>query len=124
MDTSSRTVTPNVPARAGKRPTLAELYAARFDEVESSVRFFGVPERDAWDVAQDVFVRVHASLPQYDPARPIGPWLKTITYRTAVDYLRSPDARRMRLARTEAEVNPIDTTGSPEQGTLVAQMQR
>ena len=63
---------PHAPSRvAGRRPSLAELYAEHFAGVHTSVRFYGVPERDAWDVAQDVFVRVHASLSGYDPQRAV-----------------------------------------------------
>jgi RNA polymerase sigma factor (sigma-70 family) len=35
---------------------------------------------------QQVFLAVHRSLPNFDPARPLKPWLKTITLRTLRDY--------------------------------------
>src|ERR1700679_3657475 len=125
MGIFSKSVTPRSP-RSGsrRRPELAALYAEHFDAVVSSVRFFGVPERDAADVAQDVFLRVHASLPTYDPARALGPWLHTIAYRTALDHLRSAHSRRMRLAPTEEEMEVTDMAPTPEDQTLTAQMQR
>jgi RNA polymerase sigma-70 factor (ECF subfamily) len=103
---------------------LAELYAAHFKGVRSSVRFFGVPERDADDVVQDAFVRVHASLPGYDPQRSVKPWLYTIAYRTAQDYLRSAHARRVRLAPSEEDMDPVDAAPSPEGRAELAEMQR
>jgi RNA polymerase sigma factor (sigma-70 family) len=125
MGLFSRTSTPRAPSRAAVRPAnLTELYAEHFAGVLGSIRFFGVPERDAQDVAQDVFVRVQASLPAYDPARSVGPWLKTIAYRTAQDYLRSAHSRRMRLAPTEEDMEITDTAPSPERRTLLAEMQR
>ena len=63
----------------------------------SSLRYFGVPARDLPDVAQDVFVRVHASLPGYDPGGPSR--AGSGRSRTgAQDYLKSAHARRTRLA--------------------------
>jgi RNA polymerase sigma-70 factor, ECF subfamily len=105
-------------------PTLALLYKDHFDGVLGSVRCFGVPERDGPDVAHDVFIRVQASLPRYDPARPVGPWLKTITYRTAQDYLRSAHVRHTRLARTEEGMDTVDTAAGPERRTLLSEAQR
>lgn len=104
MGIFSQSTTPGASSRRTPRPLLAVLYEAHFADVVSSVRFFGVPERDAKDVAQDVFVRVHASLNRYDPMRPVGPWLKTIAYRTAQDHLRSAHSRRTvgRGAQTSA----------------------
>jgi RNA polymerase sigma factor (sigma-70 family) len=103
---------------------LAELYAKHFAGVVRSVRFFGVPDRHAQDVAQDVFVRVHVALPTYDPSRPVEPWLNTIAYRTAQDHLRSAHSRRERLGPTEEAMEVADTAPSPEGRALLEEMQR
>ena len=36
---------------------------------------FGVREADLEDVAREVFLVVDRTLPSYDPARPLKPWL-------------------------------------------------
>jgi RNA polymerase sigma-70 factor (ECF subfamily) len=129
MSSSSQSAMPRASTGAARgpqpqRPSLAFLYREHYGGVASSVRFFGVPERDAPDVTHDVFVRVNASLPRYDPKRSLGPWLKTITYRTAQDYLRSAYVRRMRLVPVEDGAEPLDASPGPERGTLLVEMQR
>ncbi len=47
------------------------------------------------DAVQEVFLRAWRSAGQYDPRRPLGPWLFTIARRTAIDVLR----REMRPTR-------------------------
>ena len=52
--------------------------------------------RELEDVAQDVFVQVHRRWNQYDPARPIRPWLFAFAARLASDHRQ--------LARHRVEV--------------------
>jgi RNA polymerase sigma-70 factor, ECF subfamily len=110
--------------RTAWHPTLVLLYREHFERVVSAVRFCGVPEADSADVAQDVFVRAHASFDRYDPARPARPWLMVIAYRAAVDYRRSAHARRMRPAPPEDFVEVVDMAPSPEKRTLLSEAQR
>ena len=63
-----------------------EIYATHFDYVWRLLRRFGSRERDREDLAHDVFVAVHRSLPRYDRARPIKPWLCGVTFRVVSDY--------------------------------------
>lgn len=65
--------------------------------VVRTVQAYGVPSRYGEDVAQDVFAAVLRSLPRYDPRRPFRPWLYTIAYRTARDFLRLQINQRERL---------------------------
>jgi hypothetical protein len=46
-----------------------------------------------------------------------------IALRTAQDYLKSAHARRIRLSPIEEEMQPTDTSPSPERRTLVTEMQ-
>ena len=50
--------------------------------------------------------------------------MKTITYRTAQDYLRSAHVRHTRLARTEEGMDAIDTAANPERRALLEEAQR
>lgn len=49
------------------------------------------------DAAQDALVRLLRHLPSWDPARPLGPWLRQIVRRAGIDMLaaRSRDAARL-----------------------------
>jgi RNA polymerase sigma-70 factor (ECF subfamily) len=54
--------------------------------VRRTLRRLGVHPNDVHDQAQEVFLTVHRLLPDYDPSRPLRPWLFGITYRIAGRY--------------------------------------
>ena len=64
-------------------PSLTDIYAAEVRWLWRVLWRLGVPERDLEDVAHDVFVVVHRKLPDYDPTRPLRPWLFGICFRVA-----------------------------------------
>jgi RNA polymerase sigma-70 factor (ECF subfamily) len=78
-----------------------------FDEhstyVWKTLRRFGVREADLEDLVHDVFVKIHLRRDDYDPERPVRPWLFGFVYRVAADY------RRLARYRTEVHVDQIDT---------------
>ena len=45
-------------------------------------------EDDANDVLQEAFIKVYNSRESFDATKPIGAWIKTITIRTAINYIR------------------------------------
>jgi RNA polymerase sigma-70 factor (ECF subfamily) len=55
-----------------------------------------VAERDLADVSQETLVAVHARWSEYDPARPLRPWLLAFAARVASNYRRRADIRRER----------------------------
>lgn len=104
------------------RATFTRIYRAHFHGVLRAVRLYGVPDRDGPDVAQDVFVRVHASLSRLEVSRPLKPWLQTIAYRTARDYQRSAVVRRTELAGEDTE--QVDPTPTPEARAMLTEGHR
>jgi RNA polymerase sigma-70 factor (ECF subfamily) len=62
------------------------LFRAEYGYVWGSLRRFGVNERDAEDVAHEVFMRVYDKLDVLDRSRPARPWLFSFVYRAACDY--------------------------------------
>lgn len=82
-----------------RAPELSVVFDAHFGWVWNTLRRLGVSEGDAPDLAQEVFVIVHSLLGDYDPERPIRPWLFGIAYRVA--------CRWRALARHRREL-PID----------------
>lgn len=82
--------------RAGDPSALAQLFEACFDRVYSLAYQLLGEHALAEDVSQDVFLKVHRSVGQLDPARDPGPWLTAITYNACRDVWRS---RSYQLAR-------------------------
>lgn len=66
-----------------ERPTFAEIYAAELDYVWRSLRRLGARAADLEDLAHEVFLVVHRRLGDYDPTRPLRPWLFGIALRVA-----------------------------------------
>ncbi len=76
------------PGTTAQRPQLDVVYEAEVDWVVQTLRRLGVPERDQDDLAHDLFVVVHRRLADYDPTRPIRPWLFGIAFRLVSDHRR------------------------------------
>src|SRR5436190_897730 len=66
--------------------------------------------QDAEDLTQETFVRMFRAIDRYDPTRPFGAWLFTITSRLSIDHIRR---RRMKTV----SLNWKDQ-GSDEERTL------
>lgn len=75
-------------ADAPERPTIQDVYRAEVSYVVSTLRRLGVPDKDTEDVAHEVFLAVHRHLDDYDPARPLRPWLFAFAHRYARDHKR------------------------------------
>lgn len=69
-------------------PRFRQLFEAEFTYVCRSLRRLGVREADLKDVAQELFVTVHHHLPEYEPSRPLRPWLFSFSLRFAANYRR------------------------------------
>jgi RNA polymerase sigma-70 factor (ECF subfamily) len=86
-----------------RRPELREVYAAHAAYVWNTLRRLGAPESDLEDLTHDVFVQVQRHLAEYDPARPIKPWLFAFAFRILLQH------RRWGRRRKERVSEPIDT---------------
>ena len=64
------------------------IFETEFEYVWHSLRRLGVRERDVDDVTHDAFIVVYRTLDQYDPGRPLRPWLFGIASRFAANYRR------------------------------------
>lgn len=73
--------------------------------VWNTLRRLGIPDRDAEDAAQDVFVVVHRHLGEYDPNRPLRPWIFGICYRVALAHRRRARVQRERIDDTAEAVD-------------------
>jgi RNA polymerase sigma-70 factor (ECF subfamily) len=79
------------PASSGSRrapPDLAAIFDEHFDYVWATLRRLGVRDADREDLVHEVFLKVHTRLSDYDPERPLRPWLFGFAYRVAIDHHR------------------------------------
>jgi RNA polymerase sigma-70 factor (ECF subfamily) len=104
-------------------PDFEAIFANHFDYVWATLERLGVRASDVEDLAHDVFVSVHRRFADYDPSRPIRPWLFAFAFRTASDYRRLARHRREVLTAHEDEGSgrwptaptaPVATTEAPD----------
>ena len=88
------------------RPAFRDIFESELSFLWNTLRRFGVADRDLEDVAHDVFVVVDRHLCDYDPTRPLRPWLFAIAFRCASDYRKL--ARHRHEALTTADVERAD----------------
>lgn len=91
-----------------ERPKFREVYDRHFDYVWNSLRRLAVPERDLEDVCHEVFVVAYKNYEDYDPERPMQPWLFGIAFRVASDYRNKASNERELLTEPEAPSRPSE----------------
>jgi RNA polymerase sigma-70 factor (ECF subfamily) len=96
------------------------IFETECDFVWSVLRRLGLPERDLEDAVQDTFLVVHRHLRDYDPRRPLRPWLFGIGYRVAIAYRRRASNKREKLDEFEV----VDEITKPADEALAAQEDR
>jgi RNA polymerase sigma-70 factor (ECF subfamily) len=114
-------VTAASPATSARPPTFQEIFRAEFSYVCWTLRRLGVRERDLEDVAHDVFIVVHARLVEYDPARPLRPWLFAFAYRVAGNYRRAARHARELLDDADTTEGAADDRPAPDEVAAAAQ---
>jgi RNA polymerase sigma-70 factor (ECF subfamily) len=95
--------------------TFESLVRANASRVRRLVRRARVPEADAKDVIQEVFLALHLAIGRgLDASTSLHEWLRKITYRIARDRLRlAYNARE--LLTEEGEIEAQDEGASPEE---------
>ena len=92
-------------------PDLGEIFEEHFDYLWNRLRRLGVREADLEDLIHEVFIKVHARFAEYDPSRPIRPWLFGFAFRVAADYRR---LARHRVEVLGSSIEPADATSSAD----------
>ncbi|HEY2513980.1 MAG TPA: RNA polymerase sigma factor [Polyangiaceae bacterium] len=87
-------------------PNLAAIFEEHFDYVWNSLRRLGAKTADLEDLVHEVFLRVHAQLADYDPGRPMRPWLFGFAFRVASDDRRKARHRLEVFGSTHEPVDP------------------
>ncbi len=84
----------SVSSRASTVPPFAEIFRENAKYVWRCLLHFGVPERDAEDVCQEVFVTAHRKLDEGVVPEQLRAWLYGICWRTASAHRRRGYRRR------------------------------
>ena len=83
--------------------TLEEIYEHHADFVWRTVRRLGVPEAEARDAVQDVFLAVHAHLEQFEGRSSLATWIFTICRSVARERRRREHRSRQLVADVAVE---------------------
>src|SRR5882757_425054 len=122
-DSTRVTLLHRINQNPGGQPSWAEFVHVYGPVIRGWLNHWGLQEADAFDVTQNVLLRLTAKLPQfrYDPTRSFRGWLKTLTHHawhdfvteaghrhrgsgdtSVLDQLQSVEAREDLAARVEA----------------------
>jgi RNA polymerase sigma-70 factor, ECF subfamily len=107
----------------GTRPGFRELFDAEFEYVCRALRRLGVLDADLADVAQELFVSVHDRLDEYDPSRPVKPWLFSFARGFAANYRKLARHRASPLDDEEKE-SPMLQTDTDARDLVLRAMDR
>lgn len=86
-----RQLVPKLAPERLDRPEFPALFTQHSGYVWTALRRLGARPRDLEDLTHDVWVRVFRHLEDYDPSRPVKPWLFGFAFRVAAE-----DRRRLR----------------------------
>jgi RNA polymerase sigma-70 factor (ECF subfamily) len=89
--------------------TIFELEAAY---MARTLRRLGVDPADVEDMAHEAFLAVHQKLGDYDPSRPLRPWLFGFAFRVASHYRRGP--RRKERPGANEPIDVADPSVTPD----------
>ena len=100
----------------GNRVGFDKIYEAYSSGMYSICLRYLRCDDDAQDVLQESFIKIYNSRESFDITKPIGAWIKTITIRTAINYIRKnykhelvDDERRFEVLQPEhSEVEDTD----------------
>lgn len=94
VSTGSQPPFMNRRATAPAAPSFREIFEAEFSFVYNMLRRLGIRDAELPDATQEVFATVAAVLEDYDPSRPLRPWLFGIAFRVGTRYREIAHRRR------------------------------
>jgi RNA polymerase sigma-70 factor, ECF subfamily len=100
------------------------LYEQHFAFVWRMLLHFGIPEHEAEDATQDVFIVVHRRLGDWDRAVSARSWLYGICRRVAADHRRSRTRRQRKLEALPTPPSDPALEGQVADRELLAALER
>jgi RNA polymerase sigma-70 factor (ECF subfamily) len=92
----------------GEPGAFAELVSRYRAPVYSYLVRCGVAEQDRDDLFQEIFIRIHRAAVQYQPERPLHPWLFTIVANAVRNHVREKKVRNLVFGDPPANDPPDD----------------
>lgn len=89
--------------RAGQRDAQRELYARTVDRIHRLLLKMTNREEDAFDLAQETYVRAFAHVGRFDGRSSVQTWLYRIAINEALAFLRRAKAQRKTLSSLSAD---------------------
>jgi RNA polymerase sigma factor (sigma-70 family) len=110
----------------GDAAAFATFYGRHHPRTVSWLKARGLAGPLADDVAQDAFLRLHASIGTYDRTRPALPWFFTIVRSSLIDFLRRENrqAARARAWGAEAGADAMRPSGDEEEAVRRLRVER
>ena len=106
---------------SGPAPDYPTIYRAQFTYVWNTLRRLGVPTRDLEDLTHDLFLVAYRRLPDYDPARPIRPWLFGIAVRLVADFRKAARNVHETVGITAGLVEPAESSPAADERIAASQ---
>lgn len=103
-------------------PGFEEVYREEFPYVFHTLRRLGIRDADLADVTHDVFVAVYRHMGDYDPDRPLRPWLFGFAFRMASDYQKRARHRCIEVSSDERELDA--NRPLPDEDAAAAELRR
>jgi RNA polymerase sigma-70 factor (ECF subfamily) len=97
----------------GQKQAFDKIYAAYAPGMFGICLRYTRCEDDAKDVLQESFIKIYQSRERYNTDLPIGAWIKTITIRTALNYIK--ENYRLVLVEDEMRFDRSVMEGSEEE---------
>ena len=102
-------------AQRGDARAVEALFTAYWPMCHRAAWLITRDEAAAEDIAQESFLAAIAALDRFDRSRRLGPWLRTIVARRAIDAARARAARR-EVDATAAQAIPASEARNPLTG--------
>jgi RNA polymerase sigma-70 factor (ECF subfamily) len=84
----------NRPLTEPAAASFREIFEAELSFVYNTLRRLGIRDAELPDATQEVFATVASILDDYDPSRPLRPWLFGIAYRVGMRFVQVAHRRR------------------------------
>jgi RNA polymerase sigma-70 factor (ECF subfamily) len=108
-------------AVAGDRVAVDRLFRELYPRVYGFCFSMTRRRSDAEDLAQQTFLQAFASLRQFRPAQPIGPWILRIAHNLFISQLRS---RRPQTDLDDPELEPLASSDPAPEAVAISQETR
>ncbi len=97
------------------------VYTREFSYVLHTLRRLGVAAPELEDVTHDCFLAIYRHWTDFDPSRPLRPWLFGFAFRVAADHRK---LARHRFEAREPAVEPADPRPRPDELVEEEQLRR